>query len=495
MTALLPLCALYLFHIAPACWAYPVQALVVSLLLVATVFAVRLPGRRTVARVVSLLLCTYLLVGRGAVKSTPSYAFEEGRITHLEGTLVEDSTLSRSENQVLRVQVHCCGTEEGDEGGSRGIVSALVSLPDPLYAATEVTLEGSFSPASSLFIADHTTVQRIPAFALLRRRLISRLNERVVTLLGQGAAKSLSTMLLLGQSDSESFVLKDLAVACGCAHTLALSGMHLSFFLNLSTLLFSLLLGRRWGRRVGMVPPVLFVLLAGPKPSLVRALLFRFAIFLPIRPGAASNGAFLFQLAFFPEILTSLSALYSWAAFAALLFSSRLPRFPLRTTAMAIAATAPASLLYTGSWNAMGLLLSTPVTLLIALSMALSLALLVFGPLAVKPLMWVCNLLLTLLAWGAAHPQELGKTAYLCYLLLLLTTVIAIGYAESMSKRQRRKRYEMGVRIRLTEGHRPALGRAGLCDDEEVWTELPAHHLHPGEDRQPAVAHGGLSGA
>ena len=91
MTALLPLCALYLFHIAPACWAYPVQALVVSLLLVATVFAVRLPGRRTVARVVSLLLCTYLLVGRGAVKSTPSYAFEEGRITLLEGTLVEDN--------------------------------------------------------------------------------------------------------------------------------------------------------------------------------------------------------------------------------------------------------------------------------------------------------------------------------------------------------------------------------------------------------------------
>ena len=40
---------------------------------------------------------------------------------------------------------------------------------------------------------------------------------------------------------------------------------------------------------------------------------------------------------------------------------------------MAIAATA-GLLLYTGSWNAMGLLLSTPVTLLIA-SMALSLAL------------------------------------------------------------------------------------------------------------------------
>ncbi len=466
MTALLPLCALYLSHIAPACWAYPAPALLLALLLMTCVFAVRHPGRRTVARVVSLLLCTYLLVGRATVKSTPSYAFEEGRITLLEGTLVEDSVLSRSESQVLRVRLERCGTEEGDEGGSRGIVSALVSLPDPLYAATEVTLEGSFTPTSSLFIADYTTVRHIPAFALLRRRLISRLNERLVTLLGEGPAKSLSAMLLLGQSDSESFVLKDL-----------------------------LLLGRRWGRRVGMVPPVLFVLLAGPKPSLVRALLFRFAILLPIRPGAASNGAFLFQLAFFPEILTSLSALYSWAAFAALLFSSRLPRFPLRTTAVAIAATAPASLLYTGSWNAMGLLLSTPVTLLIALSMALSLALLVFGPLAVKPLMWVCDLLLTLLAWGAAHPQELGKTAYLCYLLLLLTTVIAIGYAESMSKRQRRKRYEMGVRIRLTEGHRPALGRAGLRDDEEVWTELPAHHLHQGEDRQPAVAHGGESGA
>ena len=242
MTALLPLCALYLSHIAPACWAYPAPALLLALLLMTCVFAVRHPGRRTVARVVSLLLCTYLLVGRATVKSTPSYAFEEGRITLIEGTLVEDSVLSRSESQVLRVRLERCGTEEGDEGGSRGIVSALVSLPDPLYAATEVTLEGSFTPTSSLFIADHTTVRHIPAFALLRRRLISRLNERLVTLLGEGPAKSLSAMLLLGQSDSESFVLKDLAIACGCAHTLALSGMHLSFFLNLSTLLFSLLL-------------------------------------------------------------------------------------------------------------------------------------------------------------------------------------------------------------------------------------------------------------
>ncbi len=495
MTALLPLCALYLHHIAPACWAYPAQALLLALLLMACVFAVRLPGRKAFARILSLLLFTYLLVGRGAQMSVPSYAFEEGRITLLEGILAEDSALSRSENQVLRVQIQRCGTGEGDEGGASGIVSALVSLPDPLYASTEVILEGSFRAASSLFIAKHITVRQIPAFALLRRRLISRLNEHLVTCLGEGTAKSLSAMLLLGQSDSESFVLKDLAIACGCAHTLALSGMHLSFLLNLSTLLFSLLLSKRWGRRVGMVVPILFVLLAGPKPSLVRSLLFRFAILLPIGSCAASNGAFLFQLFLFPEILTSLSALYSWAAFAAMLFSSRLPRFPLRTTAFAIAATAPASLLYTDSWNAMGLLLSTPVTVLIALSMALSLALLIFGPLAVKPLMWVVRLLLTLLEWGAAHPLVFGKTAYLYFLLLLLTTVIAIGYAESMSKRQRRKRYEMGVRIRLTEGHRPALGTTGLRDDEEVWTELSAHHLHPGENRQPAVAQSGGSSA
>ena len=495
MTALLPLCALYLHHIAPSLWAYPPAALLLSLVLLLIALRCRPDRQRALLTFILPLLFTYLLMARGTERTIPSYAFAEERITLLAGALVEDSTLSRSESQIIRLRIRSCRTGEGDEGEARGIVSAIVRLPDPLYASTAVTLEGSFSSPSSLFIVGHITIEEVPAVARMRRDLIARLNERLARYLGESPAKSLAVMLLLGQSDSESFLLKDLAIACGCAHTLALSGMHLSFFVSLSALLFSLLLGRRRGRKVALAPPVLFVLLAGPKPSLVRALLFRFAILLPIGAAAASTGAFLFQLSLFPEILTSLSALYSWAAFAALLLSSRLPRFPLRTTALAIAATAPASLLYTGGWNAMGLLLSAPVTLLIALSMALSLALLLVGSSLAGPLIAVCDLLLTLLDWGAAHRLVFGRIEYLYYLLLLLTTVIAIGYAESMSKHRRRKRYEMGVRIRLTEGHRPASGRAGLCDDEEVWTELPAHHLHPGEDRQPAVAQSGGSSA
>ena len=493
MTALLPLIALYLHQTVPSAWTHPAWVL----LLLPTVCPIVLfcwPKRRKM--LFKALICVfslYLLLSRGAIKTTPSAAFEAQRVVALEGTLAEDSTLSRTERQVLRVRIERCRTVEGDEGSAAGIVSAIITITDPLYASSAVTLEGTFA-SPSLFIAKRTTVDSIGAFTLLRRRLISVLDARLDGVLGQTPSKSLAAMLLLGQSDSESFLLKDLAIACGCAHTLALSGMHLSFFLAVSTTLCTLVLGRRWGRRVALVPPILFVLLAGPKPSLVRSLLFRLAIMLPISAASASVVAFLFQLFLFPEILTSLSALYSWAAFAAVLLSSKLPRFPLRTTAVAIAATAPASLLYTGSWNAMGLLLSGPVTLLIALSMALSLALIGGGSLFASPLIALCDLMLTLLEWGASRPLVFETNAYLSYLLVLLTIVVAIGYAESTWKRQRRKRYEMGVRIRLTEGNNTALGGAGVCHDEEVWTELSALHLHPTKDSHPPVVGSGPTG-
>ncbi|HPZ15061.1 MAG TPA: ComEC/Rec2 family competence protein [Sphaerochaeta sp.] len=494
MCALLPLSVLYLYHFVPSLYAYPGLAAVVALVSIALMFMVAKRRRtRCICRTL-LLFALYLLLASAGGSIEPAWAFEEDRIVALDGVLMEDSTLSRSENQVIRLRVTSCYTRDGDEGEARGIASALIKIPEPLYASTPVHLEGSFSSSSTLFIAEDTTLLEMKRFALLRRRLIAALDERLLSLLGEGTTHSLAKMLLLGQSDSEGFLLKDLAILSGCAHTLALSGMHLSFFLSISTLLLSLLVGRRWGKRVALVPPTLFVLLAGPKPSLVRALLFRFAILLPIGSTAASNGAFALQLLLFPEVLSSLSALYSWAAFSALLFSSKLPRFPLRTTALAIAATAPASLAYSGSWNAIGLLLSTPVTLLIALAMALSLVVVAGGSLCVPLLVWTTEALLSLLGWGASHTLEFGLVGYLCYLLILLTVVVSIGYAESIGKRRRRHSYEMGVRIRLSEGDQHPLGGARLCDDEEVWTELSALNPHEGEDRLPALAGSGAAG-
>lgn len=494
MYALLPLGALYLHHFVPSVYRYPMAAGAIAL---GSIIGMAIGSRRRCSLFIRhmLLLCgLYLLLGWASGRCVTNLAFEEHRVTVVQGNLIEDSTLSRSESQVIRVRLLSCSTADGDEGDASGIVSAIITVSDPLYASTPIRLEGSFSPSSSLFIADHVTLVGMTRFALLRRHLIASLDQRLGRRLGESTPRSLAKMLLLGQSDSEGFVLKDLALLSGCAHTLALSGMHLSFFLSMSTALLSLVLGRRWGKRVGVVPPTLFVLLAGPKPSLVRALFFRFAIMLPFGFIVASNGTFTLQVALYPEVISSLSALYSWAAFSALLFSSQLPRFPLRTTALAIAATAPASLFYSESWNAMGLLLSAPVTALIAVAMALSVAVVVGGAAFAPLLVWVSEALLTILGWGATHTLAFGRRGYLCYLLVLLTVVTSIGYAETVGKRRRRHRYEMGVRIRLTQGDRHPLGGARLCDDEEVWTELSALHPYAGADRQPALPDGGTTG-
>ncbi len=493
MYALLPLCSLYLHLLIPACFSYPHLACI-GVFFACSLCLLHRPLRRPrYALTLLLLLTTYVVVGWASARSEAAWAFDRERIIAVEGVLVEDSALSRTIGQVLRLRLTWCAAVDGNEGEGRGIVGVITTLNEPLYATEALRLEGRFV-SDSLFVANRARVLESPSPARLRRRIIASLEQRLASIVGQGPTKSLAAMLILGQSDSEGFALKDLALLCGCAHTLALSGMHLSFFMGITTTLLSLVAGKRWAKRLALIPPTLFVGLAGPKPSLVRALLFRYGLLFPIDQAAIANLAFLIQLVLAPHTVNSPAALYSWAAFSALLGSSRLPPFGLRTTAFAILATAPSSIIYSGSWNAMGLLFSLPVTALIAAAMALSLLVLVgISPCALL-LMKTTDLLFFLLGWGALHSTASDVTGYLIYASVLLTMVGSIGYAETLGKRHRRHRYEMGVRVRFTEGDHSPVGGARLCDDEEVWTELSAVKSDPRADRELTAPSGRPTG-
>ena len=482
MLAALSLLTLYLYRLWPTFFHYPTQVLLIA----AVVAAPCIKGSHyRLLKWAILLAVTYLLISRADGRTEVSYAFAPDRIVAVEGKLVEDSALTRSELQVVRVKLRYCSI--GESGGSAGgVMSALIPIEQFIPASSSIYLTGTLTDDPSFFVASDVQVLEVRKIADLRRRIIFFLERRLQHALGEGEAKSLAVMLLLGQSEAESFFLKDLAVATGCAHTLALSGMHLSFFCTISVVVLSTLVGKRRARRLGLIPPTLFVGVAGPKPSLIRSLFFRLIGSFNLGGEQASIAAFLVQLLLYPEVVTSMAALYSWAAFSALLLVQYLPKIPLVTTAMAIAATAPASLLVSGTWNPMGLLYAPMITLLVGTAMGCSLFILIGGRLVALPLIWVTEAIASLMSYGAVTAKAYDVKAYGYYLLILLTSFAAIGYAEFSSKIARRRRYEMGVRIRLTQGNQHTLGREGVCDDQEVWTKLSPLHPDSPEDCEPS---------
>ncbi len=420
----------------------------------------------------------YLLFARSVQISAPSFAFDKGKILHLEGVLTEDSLLTQTEKQLLRLNLQRCQTQRGYEGNASGLIPVLLDVDQILVAGTVIRLDGEWAEDGSLFISEDVQVLSMPKFSMFRRSFLKRMQERLSNTIVDEEVEALASMLLLGQMSQASFALKEQSLACGCAHTLALSGMHLHFFLFLSSSFFSLLFGPFLGKRIGLVIPFLYVCLIGPKPSLIRALgMYMFSV-LRFSKVMKQIGPFyltcMIQLFFFPFSVNSLGFLYSYTAFAMILLGKDLPPIPLKTTSLAILGTAPATFLLTGSWNIAGLIYSPLVTLLIHFLMAGSLLAIIFpflGNWILPPILTILNAVFT---FGSEKPLLFHQTGYVLYFVILLTSLVAIGYAKRKLQATRRRRYELELCLRFTKRNQQSITNRGVVDDQEVWSKFPS---------------------
>lgn len=441
----------------------------------------RFPARSTLI-CLTFIYTLYVLGGFAVEASRTSFGFEPFRLDQIEGTLIEDSLLTRTNNQVIRLKLHAVATQEGHTAEARGVVSALLKSDELLVSGTSITMQGRLAETEDLFLCSSFQVRSLTALGMKRRAALSYLSWLLQKRIADESARSLAQMLLLGQSSEASFALKDASLGAGCAHLLALSGMHLQIFLLMSSWLCSLLFGPFWGKRFGFLIPCAYVVLVGPKPSLVRALLMHLFTFFPVsqelRPLYSLLLAYAVQLWLFWYAVTSFAFLFSYAAITLLILGTALPSFPLKTTALAILGTAPASIVLTGTWNLAGLIFSYPAGLLIHLLMLLSLACLPFGGVPVFLLTQCTHLLENLLALATDLPLVFSCRAYVLYLLVLLTCIAIIGYAGQALHKRRRYLNELELCLRFTERNHSSFGEGGSGDEQEVWTELP--HLPPG---------------
>lgn len=439
-----------------------------------------------------IIFLLYLLFSRAVHHTRFIGGLETKRIVRLEGVLLEDSLLTRSENRLLRIKAAWCEDGDGSGASASGVCSALVPGDEVLIASSTIEAVGSFHEESSLFIAEDLQVLDLPLFARWRRSCMEGIGRRLESSVADEQARSLAFMLLLGQSDSSAFPLKELARQSGLSHLLALSGMHLSVFLGLSTAFCSFFLGPCRAKRAGMVLPFLFVLIAGPKPSLIRALSLAFCSLIPFGSQGRLHSYLLalsLQLLCFPYSVGSLAFLLSWVAYTMIFIAPMLPSFPWKTGTLAVLAAAPVTLILDGSWNAGGIFMTPVAGLLINLSMICSLLVLIAGSPMAWALLWCEKLLYDLLRRSASSNLVFGWTGYLIALGFVLTLFFALIYAKRNLVKQ--ETHELELSLRFTQRDHSPLGEGRAGDEQEVWTKLSHLEYEPDEDRRAARCAGG----
>lgn len=467
------------------------------------------PVRRIRRSIFGLMVCCFLLycqAGEVASRSVVRMGMPFPRVSAVEGTLTADSSVSGKGNQVFHLLLDRCQGKDGSMASCGGEL-LVVGKNFPTYlAGTRLSFGGAFSPgdegSNDLFLADSVKevsvggVKGICGLTYRRFRLacISWISSRLrvggdISADESDAddadsshhARLLALMLLLGRCDDPFFPLKELSQACGCAHVLALSGMHLQFFAGTVAWFCSRLLGRRRGRLVAILPVLLFIFIAGPRPSLIRSVLMFLCAVLPTAIGReglpvskAYALAFIIQIFLFPHTVATAGCLFSYAALGGLLalsgfvgaiLSRFLPRRMARAWSAAFVAalwSAPCSLRMFGYWSPVGLLLSPVVGALIALSMAFGVMMLCVGPgpgiLSVGVdyfATWLYRLLEGLMRWGSgvgeAFGQSKGMLGFLLYGMVLLTGSIAILYAGTVLRRRSIRRHELELCIRFPD--------------------------------------------
>ena len=459
---LLP-CLFYLSYVSSEFLFYPFVFALILIFLGAIGFLF-FPGLgKTFSCLLSLLYFCYVLFGYATARNQAWYSFDKERVVSLQGTLAEDSSLTKSGKQLVRLSMTHCKTKDGFSGDARGTISVLCPFREFVVSGSTLAISGSFSDDGQLFFATWYQVMQVTHLGYLRQSHMRVLENRLHSSLVDGKSRSLSLMLLLGRSSDDAFPLKELGIESGCAYILALSGMHLQFFSSISSFLFLGLLGKRKGKYGSFLLPFLFVLLVGPKPSLVRALgMYGCSLFLPKGNLSFFRGFWItamVQVFFFPSGLQSFGCLLSYVAFAGLACSSLVSGycFPLLKTLwssiFAILFTAPLCLQVIGTWQVSAVILGPLASALVGLDMAFSLLVLVFGSSFAPVVNWCCNALYAVLEMGVRlFPIALSQKHYYGYFVVVLTSLYAIGYAKRALQKKRRRSYELDQKPTLRKG-------------------------------------------
>ncbi|MGN0907686.1 MAG: ComEC/Rec2 family competence protein [Bullifex sp.] len=388
-----------------------------------------------------MLVCACFMLDRVQNSEHESYGFDPVRVSSVTGYVAEDSVPSKWGRKTCVIKLLECNLKSGDVATAKGRLRVSFS-GDALYAGDVVRFTGKFSEIG-FSAKSMKLLKRLPV-TVVRKRFASLIWSRLE---GSDEVKELSALLLLGiKSDPESRI-SELARKSGNSHVLALSGMHLSLFTWMLSLMLTPIFTKRYAKLISLFILLMYIMMTGPKPSLLRAFILSavFFVFTPRKGIDALILCFLIQLALLPDTVLTLSSLLSYSSLAGImsltgvLISSvdafvYLPEKPLSAFFMTVSAlvfTVPFTYKVFGSYQLSSLLTAPFTGVLVYVFMVCSL-LGLFLPFSAGMCSYVYRLLMWVMEKGSSVPAFETPDAY----YVLVSSVILICLAGLIKKRR-----------------------------------------------------------
>ena len=384
-----------------------------------------------------LIVCT-VSYAQAFIRFDPP--FEKRYVTSVTGKLWLDSSYSRNGNTVLHLALTEVRNSFGNSASCRGSIVAVCKEDAVLCTGSSVRLSGEFS--EDLFICDSLEVTEKGPLEYMRSHLILLVTKRL-------SAFRLGQTLVLGrmEKDSPDQDLVDLAQSCGCMHVLALSGMHLGIIGNsVYKLAHKLTKRRKPARFLSVVAASVFVFVAGPRPSLLRAWLYYILFFTDYRERNAL--AFFIHLSLVPYSIFTQGAAYGYVSIAAIIslaplvtarFRNCMPSSVasvLGTSVSVVVFNAPLQMILNGKWYPCAIIAGPPASVLVGLQMTLCLAGLAFpdasflSSAARYTAYLIQKLFVFFSSLPEAGPEEYLLLAVFCYSGIILTYLTGGKYGK-----------------------------------------------------------------
>jgi competence protein ComEC len=358
-------------------------------------------------------LAVGLSLGFGAASAIDAgmrLGLKQNKVLGIRGVLRDDPRSLSGGGGMGYLKLTGAAGPEGLRTSAKG--TALVFFPADTLSrlrgfgrGCEIYVEGAFLSPSAASKEDPPfralsvhVLNPAPAREQFRTALRLRLIEGFSRLSsGEGLLPygGLSLALLLGVRDNLDTEFAQMYRDAGCSHILALSGMHLAILSSIIAFFLKKPLGLRAAAVLGALLIILYVILVGPQPSLVRAafmyLLGTLAVLgaLPRRPLLLLALAFLLQIIQDPPSGYTLSFILSYLALAGILipgevigemFRGWLPPAPAQGLAASLGAfiaTGAITVFFFGVLRPLGILAGLFIVPLTTLFMAASLGLIV----------------------------------------------------------------------------------------------------------------------
>lgn len=350
----------------------------------------------------SLLFSLYLLSFSCSSKSYLKTPCRPVEVIGAEGTVLNDVSQTKSGNYIIKMKCRKVYLRSDVAISYSGELVILSKENYSLMRSSFVRCNLQYDEELNFYKGSNIRVYSIPQnFSFDKIKISDKYenllwNKRFIRVnfrnwIYRNIKPTLARLLLLGRSDDDGFIFKEAALQVGCSHLLALSGMHLSYISTFFSFVPIFLLRKRKnskkiGKRISIIFPVLFVLVAGALPSLVRAL-FMYFLSLVIRESELKRELIFLlslslQLLLFNSSIVEIGMLLSYIIIAVLsilnmlMQKTRLFKGAVLSTLAALLVSYPLGKLFGGSWSIAAVAVAPIATLMISISMLLSLLLL-----------------------------------------------------------------------------------------------------------------------